>query len=99
MKIFMFYLIPIKFQNLKNLNSFKFIYSLIRSNINFNKSGVRYHTNSKVKIVYKPNNIKIFSKSHAILLVRSNIYIKLVFLFNELTLNANKNLWNDNDEK
>ena len=85
-----------------NLDSCKFIYRHIRNYNKLNKSAIYYHAGSKAKIVYDPENIKnldirIFRKSHAIWnrLVRSDIYIKGILLFNELTLNVYKNLWDD----
>ena len=85
-----------------NLDSCKFIYRYIRNIFNLNKTSIRYHTNSKSKIVYEPYNIKaldtlVFHKSHAVWnrLVKSSIYIKGILLFDELTLNAYKNLWDD----
>ena len=85
-----------------NLDSCKFIYRHIKNINKLYKSAVHYHAGSESKIVYEPYNIKtldkrIFRKSHAIWnrLVRSNIYIKGIMLFNELTLNVYKNLWDD----
>ena len=85
-----------------NLDSCKFIYRLIRKFNKLNKSAVYYHAGAESKIVYGPDNIKtldkrIFRKSHAIWnrLVRSNIYIKGILLFNELTLNVYKNFLDD----
>ena len=85
-----------------NLDSCKFLFRVLKSFNYLKNSIVYYHVNSNEKIAYGPDNIKtlnhkIFSYTGNIWnrLVRANIYTKALLLFNELTLNVYKNMWDD----
>ena len=84
-----------------NLDSCKFLFRLIRSFNNLTGI-IPFHVGTKAKIIYDSNNIKNFNDKAFrkwgniwTRLVRSNIYIKGIFLLNELMLNVYKNLWDD----
>ena len=85
-----------------NLDSCKFLFRIIRSFNNLNKSTIFFHVGNKAKIVYETPNIKalnnkVFSTWGNIWnrLVRANVYIKGLLLYSELVLNLYKNVWDD----
>ena len=85
-----------------NLDSCKFLFRIIRSFNKLNKSHIFFHVGNNDKIVYETANIKalnnkVFSNWGNIWnrLVRANIFIKGLLLYNELVLNLYKNVWED----
>ena len=85
-----------------NLDSCKFLFRVITSFSNLSRTIKIFHVGLKAKIEYGPKNIKalnfkVFPHMGNIWnrLVRANIYIKGLLLFNELTLNLYKNMWDD----
>ena len=85
-----------------NLDSVKFLYRRIKSMNTLNKSKIDFHVYKKSKIVYDSSNVekynkKIFKSWGNIWnrIVRANIYIKALYLLNDITINIYKNSWDD----
>ena len=83
------------------LDSSKFLFRKIRSFKSIEKSILLFHVENS-KIVYRPSDIekynrKIFSFWGNIWtrIVRKNIYIKGLYLLNDILLNLYKNMWED----
>ena len=85
-----------------NIDSVKFLYRRILDNNHMEKYLIDFHVNDKSKIVYGSSNVhkyntKIF-KSWGNMwnrIVRANIFIKGIYLLNDITLNIYKNAWDD----
>ena len=88
-----------------NLDTSKFIYrSIKRKDIyyNLNNSIIPIHVYNKSKIVYGSENIEKYnneimktSKNIWTSMIRANIFIKGLYLLNDIVLNLYKNLWED----
>ena len=85
-----------------NLDSSKFLFRIIRSYRKYYQSLVFFHVNKKSKIIYEPKNIENFNnlifKTWGNIwnrLTRANIYIKGIYLLNDIVLNLYKNVWDD----
>ena len=77
-----------------NLDSVKFLYRRIKSINTIKKSKIDFHVYQKSKIVYESSKVKkynkIIFKSWGNIwnrIVRANIYIKGLYLLNDITLN------------
>ena len=88
--------------NKYNLDSIKFLFRIIYNFNDLTNFSIPYHIGKKSKIEYTPKKIKSFDEKIFIncgniwnRLVRASIYIKGLFLLNELMLNAYKNFWDD----
>ena len=88
-----------------NLDSSKYIYRrMVRKDIyyNLNNSIIPIHVYNRSKIVYGSKNIEKYnyeimraSKNIWTSMVRANIFIKGLYLLNDIVLNLYKNLWED----
>ena len=85
-----------------NLDSAKFLFRIIRSYKKYNESVVFFHAKENSKIFYESRNIEninnfIFRGWGNIWnrLTRANIYIKGIYLLNDIILNYYKNVWDD----
>ena len=85
-----------------NLDSLKMIFRIIRSFDKLNESKIFFHVYNDSKIIYKPSNIENFNnyifKGWGNIwnrIVRAKIYIKGLYLLNDIVLNIYKNVWDD----
>ena len=85
-----------------HLDSVKFLFRVVRSYKNLNKSKIVFHVNKNSKIIYNSSNIKNFNryifKSWGNIwtrITRANIHIKGIYLLNDIVLNLYKNLYDD----
>ena len=88
-----------------NLDSSKYIYRrMVRKDIYYNLDNftIPIHVYNKSKIVYGSKNIEKYnseimkaSKNIWTSMVRANIFIKGLYLLNDIVLNLYKNLWED----
>ena len=85
-----------------NLDSVKFLYRKIKNINALEKSKIDFHIYQKSKIVYESSKVQkynkmIFKNDGNIWnrIVRANIYIKGLYLLNDITLNIYKNAWDD----
>ena len=85
-----------------NLDSSKFLFRIIRSYKKYYESSVFFHVRENSKIIYGPINIKNFNsfvfKTWGNIwnrLTRANIFIKGIYLLNDIVLNLYKNVWDD----
>ena len=85
-----------------NLDSSKFLFRIIRSYKTYKESSIFCHVNENSKIIYAPTNIANFNNyifqgwgNIWNRLTRANIYIKGIYLLNDIVLNLYKNVWDD----
>ena len=85
-----------------NLDSAKFLFRIIKSFKKLNESTVYFHVNENSKIIYEPTEIENFNNfifrgwgNIWNRLTRTNIYIKGIYLLNDIVLNLYKNLHDD----
>ena len=85
-----------------NLDSAKFLFRMTRSLYEVKNSSIPFNIGNNSKIIYEPENIQNFSDFFNkgwgnvwTRIARANIYIKGLYLLNDIVLNLYKNLWDD----
>ena len=85
-----------------NLDSSKFLFRIIRSYKTYKESSIFFHVNENSRIIYGPTDISNFNNyifqgwgNIWNRLTRANIYIKGIYLLNDIVLNLYKNVWDD----
>ena len=85
-----------------HLDSVKFLFRIIGSFNSLEQSNIIFHVYNNSKIIYGSSNIEKFNqfifKNWGNIwnrLVRADIYIKGLYLLNDMTLNIYKNVWED----
>ena len=84
------------------LDSVKFLFRMVRSYKNLDKSTVVFHVNEKSRIIYNTSNIEKFNREIFrgwgniwTRITRANIHFKGIYLLNDYVLNLYKNQWDD----